>query len=111
MMDETFTHEGQTYYTGMATGAGVYLRHTWGNNTIPTYYGTTNYSNATAYAWTYVYSPEEQTVGAQIEFQNYGRSENDKAPDAGKWDRKGSDIWINGQRIAPGLGQQRQGDK
>lgn len=101
MMDETFTHEGQTYYTGMATGAGVYLRHTWGNNTIPTYYGTTNYSNATAYAWTYVYSPEEQTVGAQIEFQNYGRSENDKAPDAGKWDRKGSDIWINGQRIAP----------
>lgn len=101
MMDETFTHEGKTYYTGMATGAGIYLRHTWGNNTIPAYYGTTNHSNATAYAWTYVYSPEEQTVGAQIEFQNYGRSENDKAPDADKWDRKGSDIWINGKRIAP----------
>lgn len=101
MMPETFTHEGKTYYTGMATGAGIYLRHTWGNNIIPTFYGSTNYSNSTAYAWTYVYSPETQTVGAQIEFQNYGRSENDKAPDAGKWDRKGSDIWINGKRIDP----------
>lgn len=101
MMDESFVYEGKTYYTGMATGAGIYLRHTWGNGTVPTYYGTTNYDNATAYAWTYVYSETEQVVGAQIEFQNYGRSENDKAPDAGKWDRKGSDIWINGQRIAP----------
>ena len=100
-MQESYEHNGSTYYTGMATGAGIYLRHTWGNNIIPTYYGTTNYSNMTSYAWTYVYSETEQTVGAQIEFQNYGRSENDKAPDAGKWDRKGSDIWLNGERIAP----------
>ena len=101
LIPESFTHEGKTYYTGMATGAGIYLRHVWGNNTIPTYYGSTNYSNMTSYAWTYVYSPESQTVGAQIEFQNYGRSENDKAPDNGKWDRKGSDIWLNGTRINP----------
>ena len=101
LIPESFIHEGKTYYTGMATGAGIYLRHVWGNNTIPTYYGGTNYSNMTSYAWTYVYSPEAQTVGAQIEFQNYGRSENDKAPDNGKWDRKGSDIWLNGTRIAP----------
>ena len=101
LIPESFTHEGKTYYTGMATGAGIYLRHVWGNNIIPTYYGSTNYSNMTSYAWTYVYSPKAQTVGAQIEFQNYGRSENDKAPDAGKWDRKGSDIWLNGTRIAP----------
>ena len=101
LIPETFTHEGKTYYTGMATGAGIYLRHTWGNNIIPTYYGTTNHSNMTAYAWTYVYSPKTQTVGAQIEFQNYGRSEHDKTPYADKWDRKGSDIWINGTRINP----------
>lgn len=101
LIPETFIHEGKTYYTGMATGAGIYLRHTWGNNIIPTYYGTTNHSNMTAYAWTYVYSPKAQTVGAQIEFQNYGRSEKDSAPDAGKWDRKGSDIWLNGSRINP----------
>ena len=101
LIPETFTHEGKTYYTGMATGAGIYLRHVWGNNTIPTYYGSTNHSNMTAYAWTYVYSETEQTVGAQIEFQNYGRSENDKTPYADKWDRKGSDIWINGTRVNP----------
>ena len=101
LIPESFTHEGKTYYTGMATGAGIYLRHVWGNNTIPTYYGSTNYSNMTSYAWTYVYSPKAQKVGAQIEFQNYGRSEKDKAPDNGKWDRKGSDIWLNGTRIAP----------
>lgn len=101
LLDESFTYNGNTYYTGMATGAGIYLRHTWGNNTLPTYYGSTNHSNVTSYAWTYVYSPTAQTVGAQIEFQNYGRSEKDKAPDNGKWDRKGSDIWINGVRIDP----------
>ena len=101
LMAESFTHDGVTYYTGMATGAGIYLRHTWGNSIIPTYYGSTNYENRTAYAWTYVYSPTEQEVGAQIEFQNYGRSENDKAPDNGNWDRKGSNIWINGVRVNP----------
>ena len=57
--------------------------------------------NTTAYAWTYVYSPTAQTAGALIEFQNYSRSENDKAPDAGNWDRKGSRIWVNDEEVAP----------
>ena len=100
-MKDSYEYNGTTYGTGMATGAGIYLRHTWGNNTIPTYFGTTNHSNVTSYAWTYIYSESAQTVGAQIEFQNYGRSEQDKAPDTDKWDRKGSDIWLNGERIAP----------
>ena len=101
LIPESFIHDGTTYHTTLATGAGIYLRHTWGNGIVPTHYGTTNYYNVTSYAWTYVYSPKKQTVGAQIEFQNYGRSENDKAPDTGKWDRKGSDIWVNGTRINP----------
>lgn len=100
-MKESYEYNGEIYNTGMATGAGIYLRHTWGNNTVPTYYGNTNHENKTAYAWTYVYSDKVQTVGAQIEFQNYGRSEKDTAPDKGKWDRKGSDIWLNGERIEP----------
>ena len=100
-LKESYTVNGTTYGTGIATGAGIYLRHTWGNNTVPTYYGTTNHSNSTAYAWTYVYSDKAQTVGAQIEFQNYGRSEKDTAPDAGKWDRKGSKIWLNDAEILP----------
>ena len=100
-LKESYTVNGTTYGTGIATGAGIYLRHTWGNNTVPTYYGTTNHSNSTAYAWTYVYSDKAQTVGAQIEFQNYGRSEKDTAPDASKWDRKGSRIWLNDTEILP----------
>ena len=100
-LKESYTVNGTTYGTGIATGAGIYLRHTWGNNTVPTYYGTTNHNNVTSYAWTYVYSDKAQTVGAQIEFQNYGRSEKDSAPDAGKWDRKGSRIWLNDTEILP----------
>lgn len=81
------------------TGAGIYLRHTWGG-TVPGLYGNASI-NQTAYAWTYVYSPVEQTAGALIEFQNYGRSEKDTAPDNGKWDRKGSRIWLNDEEILP----------
>ena len=83
----------------MATGAGIYLRHTWGT-TVPAYFSNPQL-NTTAYAWTYVYSPKAQTAGALIEFQNYGRSENDKAPDAGNWDRKGSRIYLNDEEIMP----------
>lgn len=98
-LKDTYIYNGATYGTGMATGAAVYLRHTWGG-TIPTYFGNPQ-TNTTAYAWTYVYSPVEQTAGALIEFQNYGRSEKDKAPDAGKWDRKGSRLWVNDAEVLP----------
>lgn len=97
LLPETFEHDGTTYGTGMATGAAIYLRHTWGG-TIPTYFANPQL-NTTAYAWTYVYSPKAQTVGAQVEFQNYGRSENDPAPESGKWDRKGSRVWLNGEEL------------
>ena len=97
---DIYIYDGKTYGTGIATGAGIYLRHTWGNSIINANYKSPAY-NQTVYAWTYVYSPKKQTVGAQIEFQNYSRSERDKAPDNGKWDRKGSDIWLNGEPIVP----------
>ncbi len=98
MLPDTYEHNGKTYYTGIATGAGIYLAHTWGNTIIDAYYDNPQY-NHTAYAWTYVYSAAEQTVGAQIEFQNYSRSEQDAAAPAGKWDHFGSKIWINGKEI------------
>ena len=99
LLPEVFNHDGKTYYTGMATGAGIYLAHTWGNSIINAYYSNPQY-NHTAYAWTYVYSDKEQKVGAQIEFQNYSRSEQDGAAAAGRWDHFGSKIWINGEEIA-----------
>ena len=99
IIPETFTHAGKTYYSGIATGAGIYLSHTWGNSIIKAYYPAPAY-NQTAYAWTYVYSDKEQEVGAQIEFQNYSRSEQDPVPTAGNWDLYGSKIWLNGTEIA-----------
>ena len=96
---DTYTYNGATYNTGIATGAGIYLSHTWGKSIINAYYQAPAY-NQTAYAWTYVYSPKKQTVGAQIEFQNYSRSEQDPVPAAGNWDLYGSKIWLNGTPIA-----------
>ncbi len=96
---ESYTYNGTTYNSSLATGAGIYLRHTWGT-TIPTFYSAPQ-TNHTAYAWTWVYSETAQTVGAQIEFQNYGRSEKDLAPANGTWDYKGSKVWVNGTAIAP----------
>lgn len=86
--------DGQRYEPQLATGATVYLRHTWGDR-IPTLYKDVDASGLTAYAWTFVYSETEQDVGALVELQNYSRSEADRVPDYVKWDRKGSRIWLN----------------
>ena len=94
----TYEYDGATYGTGVATGAGIYLRHTWGHGIIKAYYEAPAY-NQTAYAWTYVYSSKRQTVGAVIELQNYSRSEQDPAPEAGEWDLYGSKLWLNGVPI------------
>jgi hypothetical protein len=95
----SYSYQGNTYGVQQVTGAGIYLRHTWGG-TVPGLFGAAAI-NQTAYAYTYIYSPIAQTVGAQIEFQNCGRSERDTAPDNGTWDRKGSRIWLNGEEIEP----------
>ena len=96
---ESYMYNGKEYGTRVATGAGIYLRHTWGA-IVPSHFENPR-TGTTAYAWTYIYSPVAQKAGAQIEFQNYGRSERDYAPDAGKWDRRGSRIWLNGSEILP----------
>ena len=82
-----------------ARGAGVYLRHTWGN-VIPALFPDTQLGDS-ATAWTFVYSPRRQRAGALIEFQNYSRSEHDLAPENGQWDRKGSRVWLNGRELLP----------
>jgi hypothetical protein len=96
---DSYNYEGETYNTSVLTGAGIYLRHTWGD-IVPAHFKGTQ-PNVTAYAWTFVYSPESREAGALIEFQNYSRSEKDLPPEAGRWDRKGSRIWINDVEIFP----------
>lgn len=95
----SYTWQGQTYTTREARGAAVYLRHTWGTR-VPGFFADPQLGQ-TAYAWTYVFSPKEQKAGALVEFQNYGRSEKDIAPDNGRWDRKGSRLWVNDEELLP----------
>lgn len=99
----SYTHKGRTYGTRRAVGAAVYLTHSWESSgyRVNALFNKKPGDNVTSYAYTYVYSPEERTVGAFIEFQTYGRSEVYPAPLQGKWDRKGSDVWVNDERIAP----------
>ena len=98
-LQDSYTYEGKTYGTNDSEGAGIYLRHVWGN-TIPCFYKDPQ-EDHTAYAWTWVHSPKDQEVGAWIEFQNYGRSEMDLAPPQGQWDYKGSRVWLNDEEILP----------
>ncbi len=95
-----YVYNDSTYSTTPATGAGIYLRHVWGPGTVKTFYPNPQ-PNHTAYAFTQVYSPVEQTVGLQFETQNYSRSEKDIPPRQGTWDYRSSRLWINGEEIQP----------
>lgn len=98
-LKDTYHYNGNTYGVRQAIGAGIYLRHVWGNM-VPAFYADPK-ENHTAYAYTWVYSPKDQEVGLWAEFQNYSRSEMDLAPLPDKWDYKGSRIWINDREILP----------
>lgn len=101
-LKDSYTYEGKEYGVGEAIGAGIYLRHVWGGLPVPVpvFYKKPQ-PNHTAYAYTWVYSPKAQEVGLWAEFQNYSRSEMDLAPEQGKWDYKGSRLWINDEEIMP----------
>src|SRR5690606_12863836 len=80
-----------------ARGGTVYLRHVWGE-LVPGYIEAPR-PNSTVYAYTYVYSPKDQTIETWISFQDYSRSEKDLAPPQGEWDYKRSRLWINSMEI------------
>jgi hypothetical protein len=99
-LQRTYWFRGKKYNTKEAIGATVYLRHTWGPTISPAFYKDPK-PDFTAYAYTWVYSPIQQNVGALIEFQDYSRSEHDALPPQGAWDFKGSKVWVNGESILP----------
>ena len=95
----TYEYEGKTYGTRTVTGSGIYLRHVWGD-LVPALYEHPQ-ENHTAYAYTWVYAPQEQEAGMRIEFQNYSRAEPDLPPRQGTWDDRQSSIHLNGEEIMP----------
>ncbi len=94
---ESYTYNGTVYNTTPANGAGIYLRHVWGES-VPAFYEKP-LPNHTAYAYTWVYAPQKMEVGLQAETQNYSRSESDLPPKRGKWDYRESKFWINGKEL------------
>ncbi|MCU4164445.1 family 20 glycosylhydrolase [Carboxylicivirga caseinilyticus] len=98
-LQKAYEYRENVYSTHEVTGAGIYLRHVWGT-LIPGFYANPQ-PNHTAYAYTWVYSPIQQEAGIYVRFQNYGRSEKDLPPPQGKWDYKGSRIWLNDKEIQP----------
>ena len=88
------SYKGRDYE---AAGACVYLNHTW-PGVIPALLPRPEEGD-TAFAVTRVFSPQEQKVGALIELQNYSRSEQDSVPEYGRWDCKGSRLWLNDVEI------------
>ena len=96
-LKETYVYNDSVYHTHPATGAGIYLRHVWGN-LIPGFYPAPQ-PNHTAYAYTWVYAPSDMTVGLQAETQNYSRSESDIPPLAGEWDYRKSRFMLNDKEI------------
>ncbi|MDE6588258.1 MAG: beta-N-acetylhexosaminidase [Paramuribaculum sp.] len=88
---------GNTYNALPARGAGIYLRHIW-HPIVKGFYDNPR-KGVTAYAWTDIWSPEEQDAGALVETYTYSRSGDEVAPRAGCWDRRGSRVWLNGEEI------------
>lgn len=98
-ISDCYSFEGKEYGVHRVTGAGISLRHFWGES-LPALFKNPS-ENSTAYAYTWVYSPKSQDVGLLAEFQNYSRSVVDVTPPAGCWDYRGSRIWLNDQEVLP----------
>ncbi|HBT86222.1 MAG TPA: beta-N-acetylhexosaminidase [Porphyromonadaceae bacterium] len=96
-ISDSYTYKGQNYGVKPATGAGIYLRHVWGD-IVPAFYDNPQ-ENHTAYAYTWVWSPKTQKFGLWVSTQDYSRSEADLAAPQGKWDYRGSRIWINDEEL------------
>lgn len=96
-ISDSYTYKGQNYGVKPATGAGIYLRHVWGD-IVSAFYDNPQ-ENHTAYAYTWVWSPKTQKVGLWVSTQDYSRSEADLAAPQGKWDYRGSRIWINDEEL------------
>ena len=81
-------------------GPGVLLRHYWGPETVAAFLKDPR-PDRTVYAWTRIWSDTEQESGLLFGTQDYSRSDRDKAPPQGRWDYRGSRLWLNGVEILP----------
>ncbi|MCE5204879.1 MAG: beta-N-acetylhexosaminidase [Porphyromonadaceae bacterium] len=108
-LSDNYSYNGKNYGVRPATGAGIYLRHVWGN-IVPAFFENPQ-ENHTAYAYTRVWSTKDQTVGLRVSTQEYSRSENDLPPPQGEWDYRRSRIFVNDSLIDPPVWENRHTTK
>ncbi len=82
-----------------ANGATIWLRHFF----TPVFKGLLKnpQPNTTWYAYRRIYSPADTTGYFWISFYNPSRSHAVATPEWGKWDNRGSKLWINGEIVSP----------
>ena len=85
--------------TKTVTGATIYLRHWW----YPVLTSWLEYpkENTTWYAYTKIWENPDTTGFMWIGFNNLSRSTATDDPEEGTWDNRKSEIWLNGNVIAP----------
>ena len=96
-----------TWWPEAVRGATHYPRHFW-------YPSHLKGGSATVYAFTRVWSPVAQEVGAWIGFNAWsrssGRSRGGPTPQPGEWNRSKAAVWLNGRAVTapdwkqPGIG-------
>jgi hypothetical protein len=85
--------------TKTVTGATIYLRHWW----YPVLTSWLEYpkENTTWYAYRKIWKNRDTTGFMWIGFNNLSRSTATDDPEEGTWDNRKSEIWLNGNVIAP----------
>ena len=79
-----------------ARGATIHINHFWYDGWLP------KAKSGVATAQTFVWSPQEQTVGFWINFNGPSRSGRDSAnPAKGQWSNTGSQVWVNDKELPP----------
>lgn len=80
-------------------GGTVVLKHWW----APLIKGAVDQpqENTTWYATTKIWSENDETMSFWIGFNNLSRSPATDSPPTGKWDEKGSAVWVNGKQVDP----------
>lgn len=80
-------------------GGTIMLRHWW----YPLVKGVLDdpQENSTVYATTQIWSDEDVVKYFWIGFNNISRSPDTDSPPVGEWDERRSEVWLNGDRIAP----------
>lgn len=80
-------------------GGTIVLRHWW----APLIKGAIPHKNAkendTLYATTKIWSDKDTVIACRIGFYDISRSQATDPPPIGKWDNKGSNIWVNNIEI------------